>query len=907
MTTKARKISLMAATSLMAAIMYTPTMAQELTDKKVDAKSESAKDIEAVVIVKGVRGSIKSATDRKRKSKQIVDSVDAEDVGKLPDNNVPEALAHVTGVQIDREHGEGNSVTIRGMADIQTTLNGYNTGVGDSRTLSLSDIPAELLKSVQVYKTRTADQVEGGIGGTVNVDLRRPLDLKKGLTVAGSFRNVYSNIGDTSSPYTSLLLADRFDTPIGEMGVLVNMAYTRNNYQENFIESESPGTFYDKDLASLPTSQKSIIAPYAVNYGVEKGVNVRPSLNLGWQWKVNDQLDLLVEGSYFGSKDTIQRDRLHLVTRSGNNTLSNIVLADDGQTVKSMTLTTTGSFINGGPESYYEENKSDNYTTNFEAHWHNERTQINGSLQYNWSQTSYHGILTTYRFKNATTATVDFDSDLVPGGGPYITFPGIDLNDASNYYLFDYHDESSISKSHNLTGQVDLTYRVSDNAFLRSFQAGIRYSDQYLTHNYGYRDGFPAGYSSALALSAFPTGTSLSTTSSAISGYSNLTWYHLSGASLLANSAAIRQYLTDVGAAGGADWSTELPNNDQGQSYHSNEYSAAIYGQFNYAFEYHFPIDGVIGVRAVNTWGNSLSTQFNYDANWNVVTKPVPAKGNYTDILPSLNAVVHFTPKVQLRLAYTFNVQRPSFYDLTPWVTTQAANSTVYSGNPDLKPQRETSYDASLEYYFGRGGSVSLAAYLKKPKNYIYYASSTEYVAQLGTTATVWKNRNAGDGEFQGYEFSTQSFFDFLPGIWKNFGGSANFTYLAKGEIKYPFTEEEAKIKGVFDAPNMSKYTYNLALYYDTPELSARVSYNYRAKYKLYVWSDMPEYSPYNEATSRLDAAINWTPRKFVTFSLEGTNLGNNSNRVYWGASKTLPLGIRLQARTVQLSARFRY
>src|SRR3546814_3273746 len=98
----------------------------------------------------------------KRTSKQFCDSVVAENVGKLPYNNLPEALSRVTGVQIDRARGQGQGVTIRGLSEIQTTINGNQTNLGDGRSLNLADIPAELLKQVDVYKTRTADQVEGG-------------------------------------------------------------------------------------------------------------------------------------------------------------------------------------------------------------------------------------------------------------------------------------------------------------------------------------------------------------------------------------------------------------------------------------------------------------------------------------------------------------------------------------------------------------------------------------------------------------------------------------------------------------------------------------------------------------------------------------------------------------------------
>jgi outer membrane receptor protein involved in Fe transport len=91
--------------------------------------------------------------------------------------------------------------------------------------VSLADIPAELIKAVNVYKTRTADQVEGGIAGTVNVELRRPIDLKKGLTIAGSMRGAYDSQSDKLSKFSSLLLSDRFSTGIGDIGILLNVAY----------------------------------------------------------------------------------------------------------------------------------------------------------------------------------------------------------------------------------------------------------------------------------------------------------------------------------------------------------------------------------------------------------------------------------------------------------------------------------------------------------------------------------------------------------------------------------------------------------------------------------------------------------------------------------------------------------
>ncbi|HCT28524.1 MAG TPA: TonB-dependent receptor [Stenotrophomonas sp.] len=873
----------------------------------VSAHAEESGTAETVksgesIIVTGVRGSVEKAAQKKRKAKQIVDSIVAEDVGKLPDNNVPEALARVTGVQIDRQHGEGASISIRGMTDISTTINGNEATSGTDRSMNLADIPAELLKAVDVYKTRTPDQVEGGIAGTVNVELRRPLDLDKGLTVAGSFREVFSNIGNTKSPYGSLLVGDRFDTGIGEMGFLVNASYTRNNYNETFAESETPGVFFGTDLNSIASDKQSTtLVPYAVNYGTENGRITRPAINAVWQWKASDRLDFVVEGNYFGSRELRSRDRLHLVLRNGNYNLSDVSYADNGnsdyQTIDGMTVSAASGTINGGPESYYERVTSNNYGGNFEAHWHTDHTKINFTTQYNKSRREYYGILSTYRFSTIDSATVDFDQDIGAGQGPTLAFNGVDLSDPSQYTLSNLHDERGVNRSSNFAAQMDLTQDLSENGLLRSFQMGARYSNRKISYRYGYRDSSPLVDGSAVSLTDL--GYPYETATTDISGSSSPTWYHLDGSYLLKNMDSVREWLV-ANSTTGQDWSTKYPSLNLGSGYASTEKTFAVYGQFNYAFDIGVPIDGLFGARVVNTWGVSDSASYKYDTDWNEVVTTATGRGNFIDILPSFNSIIHFTPKLQLRLAWTKNVQRIGFDALSPFRIVQSANNTVYAGNPDLKAYTENSYDASLEYYFGRAGSISLAGYLKKPKGYIYYSVATEYIPELGTTGSVWTNRNAGGGTFQGFEVAGQTFFDFLPGFWRNFGVQGNLTWLRKGSINYPDGSDN-------NAIGMSKLTYNAALYYDTPEFSARVAWNYRSRYRTAVFSDYPEYSPYMDATSRLDAALNFTPVKFLTFSIEATNLLKNNAQMWWGKDRLLPYGVRLQARTIQTGVRFRF
>ncbi len=896
---------LLVATSAAAIMVGNQALAQDVkTDaasasEKSDKKAEDDANVVDTVIVKGIRGSLNAAAERKRKSAQIVESIESEDVGKLPDNNVPEALSRVTGVQIERVHGEGSNITIRGMSGIATTINGSSNTVGEGRSANLADIPAELLKSVQVYKTRTADQDDGGIAGSVNVELRRPLDLRNGWTVAGSIKNVHGSTGGTDSPYASLLVADRFDTNWGQMGFLANLSYSKNNYQEQFIESESPSTFWGPALTSVTAlGHANAIAPYAVNYGIENGSIERPSINLAGQWRVNDNFDVVLEGSYFGSDETRSRDRLHVTVRNDNHTVSNLVLGNDGRTVQSLTLT-NASGVDANVQSYREEVDSNNYTTNLEAHWNKGRLSATGQLQYNWSDTNYYGVLTLYRLLDSAgapikTVNVDLNSSKVPGRGPVITFPDTNLGDVSRYQLFRVHDEQTYADSKQKVAKLDVSYRVSDDKLVRRVEGGLRYEDRDTNRDYGYRDA-----DVSTALTSFVTGGDYATTTVKIGEASN-TWYHLSGKALMANMAAVRQ------AVG---WTTVKPSNNRGQSYVSNEKLLSGFGNLYYGFDLGVPVDGVAGVRVTQTKGDIASAIYNVQTSGPDIITETKGGGRYVDVMPSVNAVIHFTPKIQLRLAYTIDVQRPNFLDTSSWKTIIPAATVVYSGNPDLQANRSTNYDASLEYYFGRGGVLSAGAFLKKPDGYIYYSGVNEPVPELGgAEAMVYKLRNAGPGEFLGYEFSASGFFDFLPGKLRNFGASANFTYMDKFEIRYPFDDPAQRaIPGVYDADSTSKYTYNLALYYDTPQFSARLAYNYRARYKVTVWQEYPEYSPYNDATSRLDAAVNWTPVKQLTLSLEGSNLLKENNNVYWGQDRMLPLGVRVQARTLQVSARFRY
>ena len=963
LTTKTRKTLLLAATGMAAAMICSPALAQDAAPATPTTTTAApVEDADTVVIVKGLRKSLKSAVDRKRKAAQIVDSIDAEDAGKLPDNNVIEAIARVTGVQIERERGEGSGLKIRGMEDVQTTLNGSpnNTGVG--RAASLNDIPAELLKSVQVYKNRTADQVEGGIAGTVNVDLRRPFDLPKKWTFAGSIRNVYADVGSTESPYASALMSKRWDTPIGEMGFLLNASFQKNNYKEQWVTSETPYDFrwWDAQRLSLPTDRLptnpafapgDVIAPYKVQNGIQVGTVKRNSYNAAFQWRATENLDFLIEASGFNADENRADDFLEARVKDSPGTLSNIVFMPDGHTIKSVTSTdpnpADGNILPIGPFARDNVIKTRNTRVNFEAHYNKDRWTVNFGAYSDENRLDLDWYQQLLRMKNMGSVNFDFASDKMAEPGPYLQFfdttgKPYDFSNKDNYYVREIENGKGYETSKEKVFTLDGTYRVSDDKLIRSVQVGARKTTRDAERLYGYRY---AGFADAKAilLNDFPGGTSTNTIFADVPGYQSAQWYRMSLDSYLSNFDAIRALASNpatlsYGGGGAWDpatgavpateqWSTaEVQTERMMGSFTTQENTAAIYAQIFYGFKIgNIPVDGVIGGREIHTWGSS----FSYDRQINWLpnpsydpTLPENTPGNdelivgtpdqimvprttdldYKDFLPSAHAVVHFTPKLQFRVAYSFNVQRPRFDQATSFTFLDAGNKSTnvgggWGGNANLKANKEDNYDASLEYYFGRGSVISFAAYLKKPDGFIYDSTDRETID--GKDYLITRPRNASPGTFQGYEFNAQGFFDFLPGAWANFGGQFNYTYNQVAKIDYPGDDD--------NAVGNSKYTYNLMLYYDTPQFSARVAYNYRDRFRAWALPEFSEYSPYVEATSRLDAAVNWTPVKYMTLSLEGTNLLQNNTKMYWGEQKLLPQGMRVQARTVQLSARFRY
>jgi iron complex outermembrane recepter protein len=215
-----------------------PAQAQQAAAPAQPAAKAQTQQLDTVTIT-GIRRSIQSANDRKKNASTVQDSLVAEDIDQFPDKNVGEALSRVTGVQLSRDFGEGTQVSIRGVEpDLnRIQINGMtvlNSGGGAGRGADLRELPSEMIQSIDVVKGVTANMTEGGIGGTVDIVTRKPLDFSK-RTVSLQLSGEHGSLRGGVQPRASLLLADKFlDGKLGLMGMLVyDNVLTRGDFVRN--------------------------------------------------------------------------------------------------------------------------------------------------------------------------------------------------------------------------------------------------------------------------------------------------------------------------------------------------------------------------------------------------------------------------------------------------------------------------------------------------------------------------------------------------------------------------------------------------------------------------------------------------------------------------------------------------
>jgi TonB-dependent receptor len=752
----------------------------------------------------------------------------------------------VVGVTIDHtmakndpEHFsiEGSGVMVRGLPYVRSELNGRDSfSANGGRALNFEDVPPELMAGVDVYKNPSAEQIEGGVAGLINLRTYMPFDFT-GPKVAASVSESYSTLRGKWSPSVSGMFSDRWNLDdLGQVGFLIDLAHSESATRTDAFQVEP---YYP-----LPSNGGTIWVPKGAEWRTLDFDRKRDGLFGALQWKKNDVQSSL---TYFKSRYDMDWSENAIFSQVG--TPYNITV-DPGATFDSHGALVKGTIrddadggINFGADTRIANRKSDTQDISWNVNWKaSDHWAFNTDLQYIRASTGSFD-------STVATGTMMAKEQLdLSGAFPNLMFDAADkaaLVDPANYYwaFTMEHKDRSIADEKAL--RLDAKYTFEDSV-LSDFRFGLRLTDRNADttnsvpgYNWAaitqpWQVGWDISHLAYLNDPRFSGGTHTYSFPNFFNGKASVPTLIFPDTSLALNYPASYQQLhsyhdilcAEQAAAQG--WSSGCPawtpasfgtdpagNNDQ------DEHTQALYGQLRFGFDnLAYPVDGNVGMRMVRTemlahGYTVLDNQVTLPTGDNSYSGvPVPPltdyavaetfKNAYNDFLPSLNLRMKAGNEWQYRFAYSKAITRPDFSQLQAYTTltqtaTGTSNNGIYNvesvsdtgtgtGNPMLKPIKSNQVDVTAEWYFAKTGSLTFAVFDKQLKDIIINQTYAVMVPDANgnpvpfvTTAPV----NGAKGYARGLEVAFQRYFDMLPGWLSGFGVQANYTFVDSRQTLY--------------------------------------------------------------------------------------------------------------------------
>lgn len=886
-----------------AAIMMVPAAAHAQSADE-DSQTVSQQDASSgVIVVTGIRRSFESAQSIKRNSDQIVDSVVAEDIGKLPDVTAAESLARITGIQVTRNAGIAQGVRLRGLPNLATTYDGRQVFTGDGRAVALQDFPSNLIARIDVYKSASADLIGPGIAGLIDVRSHRPFDFK-GTRIAGAVSGVHWYQSQRLGFSADALASTRWHTGIGDMGFLITGSYAQTKFQD---PTRAVGQVIINRTNVPGYEGEALRYPPFVNTNYSAGTRWRPNLDIAFQWQASPTLQIYADGLFQGYR---AKNGAHnfLVNSGAAATLSNIELVPGTNQIASMDAT-------GGGQSVGSQQVNDQRTNTYQAGggfiWHKGRLKVTGDAAYTESTFTNTNFVFKFQSLKQPTRHYEFDTDKGAGGGT-VTITNFDVSDPASFRWMNVVESGDHTQGNSIQARLDLDYKL--DGILTDLEAGLRYSTHKAKqHNYAQTDVAPAH----TVLTTLPlTYQTVSPGLRSDDADTLRVWVGPTRASLAANEHLLRE----LAGAEAPTWGDPV--------FTGRENTYTGYAQARYSFDVGVPVDGLIGVRATRT-EDRINGIERVTSGGETTVQSISKNNSYTDFLPNVSMRIKFDPKLQLRLAFTKTRSRPSFESLSPSITIGASTSCdsdetlqcspASSGNPDLKPVRANNYDASLEYYFSRDGAVTVGAFYKDLTGFINNTTTIIDDPDYGRLE-LSRPENGGKGRIKGIEAGARTFFraPWLPDWLSNFGALVNFTYLDhKSELSPTLAET---LPGMQPIAGVSKYLYNVSGFYENRHLSLRLSYNHRSKFVVSYGQVIdpalgagvlgPTLPITQNARGTLDFAGTLSPAKHITLTFNATNLlgaVRQNYRQYNAAGQIYPFQTTFLESVYRVGIRFRF
>ena len=690
------------------------------------------------IVVTGIRGSLAAAVDQKRDSDQLVEVIIAEDIGKLPDQNLAEVLENITGIQITRTAGVGTGVQIRGTNSNRVEFNGVSTvNSGSGRSgINFEDVNPAIISAVEVTKSPDAATIEGSVGGTINLKTIRPLDLPATL---GAIRVQYEDSSlssESMTPRFSGAFGDNWSTGAGEVGFVISGSVTEQ-------ESVSFRPRTDRDNRVSPAAAVDPSEFLGIQFLVQEQENYDyDTVNLAstFEWAPSDNLKFhadVVINEQERSQDSYR------LQASGVSTLRNLSVPTAYETVDfgvgpgrfpaalQGTLEPDLANDDDDPNLRFSSDTGSRVTDSqiiaLGGDWNGERWSVSAEYAMTTSDTSNPNLSTTLNFINpncpldgsSNDNCVPFIYDLSGGtlswgvnfDSPFAPAPG-DLLDPANVVLDQVIIGRNTTENEEDAFRMDFSWDADWNG-ITTLDVGFRYGESSSRFN---RIQDRIGGFSRMVDS--PNGVLFSEV--LVPGPSNFD--KGDGRTLF-----IRDFLlvdpdrafsdpdgtlaileAAVVAHDPVSPDTARLASDRNQFYDVGEETTALYAQANFQAGI---FRGNVGVRYVETEVDSVAYGFE-DAAGNRSLEST--KGKYDFLLPRLNVAAEVSDDVIVRFGYGSDIRRPGFNRIsTAFAADNQENSAIDQGNPNLKPEEVDSLDLAVEWYFAESALVSLGYFTK--------------------------------------------------------------------------------------------------------------------------------------------------------------------------------------------------
>lgn len=828
------------------------------------------------IVVTGIRRSLEAERDIKRQSDQFVDAIVADDIGKLPDSNVAESLARVSGVQVERGIGEGTDISVRGLRENVILYNGRqifdSTGRGgngldqiNSSTYGLlALVPSELIARLDVTKLAGAEEIAGALGGVIDIQTRLPLGGKS-QPLAFSGAVTYDELAKTPGFELFGLASERFagDT----LGVLVTASYTERTVAQQGLDTFSGYTRFND----------TSVTPARFRFGnsdvrAQEIEDFRTKLGLSGivQWQPSDAVEIIADTFY--SKLTSDRDRYWLsfnpTAGLSNATYSANDILLSGRAATPVLTNTEFADVN-----------SDVWSSALRGRFKfSDTISTTAEVSYGKFKSDYRQIY--FRLQPIASITPIVNFDFTSGSFGRFNIGGIDLTDPAQLRFTILFDQLFRAKTDTIAARSDWTIDFG-SSFLKSFEFGARYSDLNTSQDPLRADIRPTGGIVATQLPGF---TANRTNSNFLPGeFDGLARSYLvgtpavTGCSAFAAFPAIAQNTQCFNPAG--------TTNSIAGTFAVNERFLEGYGKLNFDTEFgDIRVAGNVGVRYVDRKMESIGSVI---SGTGVVT-PTTFNRKDGEWLPSAVAKIEIGDNLLVRLGAAKVVAFPNTEDLNNGVTlnnnavivngVQITPGTGTGGAPGLDPFKATQYDASLEYYFGEEALISVGLFYKDVSSFIVQRQSAETFASVNYL--INRKVNGDQAEVKGVEVLAQLPFYFLPEPLDGFGVLATYSYI---DSKTPITDVTGR---ALTFPGLSKNNVNLVGYYERGPFSARVAYNWRDEYLVSLSAAATGIC--NDSYSDLSATLRYDLSENASINLEGINLLNTEQRTYDGAPEAL-------------------